>query len=244
MKNTFKFILQKLFGFQRYLYVFALFKIRTLKSDSKERDFFHFLKLMKDGNGAILDIGANIGIMTVHIAQNFPNSDVHAFEPMPENLNVLKKVLHKFNINKTIIHEIALGENTGTIDMILPEQSGAKLQGLTHVKHESIGDWNEGKEFSVKIDRLDNLINGEKIQGIKIDIENFEYFAFKGSTRILTNNKPIIYAELWDNDNRQKCFELLTNLKYKINVVENNKLVPFDDSRHKNQNFIFINQEV
>ncbi|MEN9442625.1 MAG: hypothetical protein RLZ33_2702, partial [Bacteroidota bacterium] len=55
-------------GFRTYLYVFAIFKIKTLRSDSKEKDFFHFLSLLEDGKGAVLDVGANIGIMTVHLA--------------------------------------------------------------------------------------------------------------------------------------------------------------------------------
>ena len=222
--------------------MFALFKIRTLKRDSKERDFFHFIKLLKDGNGAILDIGANLGIMTVHLAKEFPNSEIHAFEPMPENITVLKRILKKYQVSKAKIYETAVGEESGNIQMILPEQSGAKLQGLSHIKHPSIEDWNEGSEFSVKIDKLDNLINGEKIQGIKIDIENFEYFAFKGGKRILSNNKPVIYAELWNNENRENCFELLKDLNYKVNVVVDDKLVPFNPQHHQHQNFIFINE--
>ncbi len=63
-------------GFRTYLYVFAIFKIKTLRSDPKEKDFFHFLSLLKDGKGAVLDIGANIGIMTVHLARKLPNSTV------------------------------------------------------------------------------------------------------------------------------------------------------------------------
>ncbi len=222
--------------------MFALFKIRTLKRDSKERDFFHFIKLLKDGNGAILDIGANLGIMTVHLAKEFPNSEIHAFEPMPENITVLKRILKKYQVSKAKIYETAVGEESGNIQMILPEQSGAKLQGLSHIKHPSIEDWNVGSEFSVKIDKLDNLINGEKIQGIKIDIENFEYFAFKGGKRILSNNKPVIYAELWNNENRENCFELLKDLNYKVNVVVDDKLVPFNPQHHQHQNFIFINE--
>ncbi len=241
VKNTIKYILQKLLGFRTYLYVFALFKIRTLHKDSKEKDFFRFLDLMRDGNGAILDVGANLGIMTVHLARRFPNTHIHAFEPMPDNISVLRRVLQKFGSSHAEVHEIAVGENPGNIDMILPEKSGAKMQGLTHVKHPSITEWNEGSEFSVKIDTLDNLINGEKIQGIKIDIENFEYFAFKGGKRIISTNKPVIYAELWDNENRKNCFDLLQEMNYRIHVVVEDKLVQYDPTAHHHQNFIFIN---
>jgi FkbM family methyltransferase len=227
-------------GFRTYLYVFALFKIKTLRSDSKEKDFFHFLSLLKDGQGAVLDVGANIGIMTVHLAQKLPNSTIHAFEPIPENLSVLKRVIEKYELKKIKVHATAVGESTGEVQMVLPHQGKTKMQGLSHVMHETITEWNEGDEYRVPLDTLDNLLNGEPIQGIKIDIENFEFYALKGGKRILESNHPVIYAELWDNENRKNCFELLNNLNYKAMVVENGSLVPYDAAKHTNQNFIFI----
>lgn len=232
--------MQKLLGFRTYLYVFAIFKIKTLRSDSKEKDFFHFLSLLEDGKGAVLDIGANIGIMTVHLAQKLPNSTVHAFEPVPDNLSVLKRIIQKFQLKKIKVHETAVGETVGNVQMILPHQGKTKMQGLSHVKHESITEWNHGDEFNVPLNTLDNLLNGEPIQGIKIDIENFEFYALKGGKRILESNHPVIYAELWDNENRTNCINLLSSMNYQANVVVNDKLVPFNAEQHKNQNFIFI----
>jgi FkbM family methyltransferase len=239
VKNGIKYILQKSLGFQRYLYVFALFKIRTLRSDSHERDFFHFLRLLRDGEGAVLDVGANIGIMTVHLAKHLPNSTVHAFEPVPENLSVLKRVINRFQLEKIQIHEIAVGDDVGMIEMVMPVQDGARLQGLSHVKHDTITEWNDGNEYKVELNTLDNVLNGERIQGIKIDVENFEFYALKGGKRILEKNQPVIYAELWDNENRRRCISLLENMGYQTFVINNNQLVPFNAAIHKGQNFIF-----
>lgn len=240
MKNRVKYILQKILGFQTYLFVFSVFKIQTLHSDNKEKDFFHFLSLLKDGQGAVLDVGANIGIMTVHLAQKLPNSTIHAFEPMPSNFGVLQKIVSKFKLKTVQLHEIALGESKGKVKMILPENGKTKMQGLSHVKHESITEWNHGTEFDVPLDTLDNVLNGEPIQGIKIDIENFEYYALKGGRRILEQNHPIIYAELWDNQNRINCIDLLEEFKYVPYIVVNDTLEVFNKELHTSQNFIFI----
>ena len=240
VKNTTKYILQKVLGFQFYLYVFSLFKIRTLRSDSNEKDFFHFLSLLKDGEGSVLDVGANIGIMTVHLGQKLPHSVIHAFEPMPTNVSVLKRIIAKFNLKSVKLHEIALGDSIGSVKMVLPENGKTKMQGLSHVKHDSITEWNEGEEFDVPLDTLDNILQTEKIQGIKIDVENFEYYALKGGLHLLEKDHPIIYAELWDNENRTNCFELLKKLSYKTFIVRDNKLISFDQSKHVSQNFIFI----
>lgn len=240
MKNSVKYLLQKTLGLQTYLYVFALYKIRTLRSDKKENDFFTFLSLLKDGKGDVLDIGANLGVMTVHLANHLPNSTIHAFEPMPTNASILKRIIAKFNLNKAKIHEVALGDDSGTVKMVLPVNGATVMQGLSHVKHESITEWNEGKEVDVKLDKLDNIINGQVIQGIKIDVENFEYFALKGGTRIISAHHPIIYAELWDNENRKQCFDLLGSFNYSVFVAGKNGLEPFQPLVHQTQNFIFV----
>jgi FkbM family methyltransferase len=196
--------------------------------------------MLEDGKGDVLDIGANLGIMTVHLAKKLPNTTIHAIEPLPDNISVLKRIIQHFGLKKIKIHEVAVGETEGKVDMILPHQGKTKMQGLSHVKHESITEWNEGEEFQVPVNTLDILLNGNSIQGIKIDVENFEFYALKGGKRILENNHPIIYAELWDNENRQHCLEYLKGMNYNPHVVMNDKLVTFDKNVHCSQNFIFI----
>lgn len=239
MKNTIKYILQSVLGFERYLYVFSKFKIRTLKRDKNERDFFHFLNLLNDGDGDLLDIGANIGIMTYYFATRFPKCTTHSIEPVPVNFAVLKRIVDKFKLTNVQLYPVALGQKQGMLKMILPYNGKTKMQGLSHVKHESISTWNEGDEFDVPVKTLDELFLGEKIQGVKIDIENFEYFAFLGGKQLLEQNKPIVYAELWNNDNRKNSFDLLTGIGYGIYVVENGRMVQFDERKHRTQNFIF-----
>ncbi len=195
---------------------------------------------MKNGDGSVLDIGANLGIMTVHLAKELPDCEIHAFEPMPDNRSVFKKIVQKFGLKNVTFHETALGENAGSVKMILPTKDGAKMQGLSHVKHESITEWNEGEECEVPMVTLDAISeNIGRVQGIKMDVENFEYFVLKGGQQLIEKHHPIIYTELWDNQNRYKCFDILKSLGYKTNVAENNQLVPYNPEKHLTQNFIF-----
>ena len=242
MKNTAKLILHKLLGFKNYLFVFSLFKIYTLKKDKKEKDFFQFLKLIPE-NTAVLDIGANIGIMTVHLA--FINRvTVYGFEPMPNNINAFKRIIKYFGLHNVVLFEIALGNSEGEVEMVMPVISSVRMQGLSHVVHETIPENNEGERFKVPLkmlDKIDELVNcAKRISAIKIDVENFEFFVLDGGKKLIEKNKPVIYAELWDNDNRYKCFDLLESLHYKTCVAIDEKLVMFDPSVHIKQNFIFI----
>lgn len=241
MKNRIKYILQLLLGYPNYLYYFSIYKIKTLRSDKKENDFFQFLKLIPE-NSLVIDIGANLGIMTYYLS-HLKNSEVAAIEPMPDNISTFKKIVSHFDLNNVKLFECALGETEGEIEMVLPVEGKAKQQGLAHVVHNSINDFNEGIKFKVPLKNLDKLIADNytaKVAAFKIDVENFEYFVLKGATNILTDHKPVIYIELWDNENRANCFNLIKSFDYKIMIVENEILTAFDETKHHTQNFIFL----
>ena len=243
MKNTVKYILHKLLGFKNYLFIFSLYKILTLRKDKNEKDFFAFLHLLPE-NTAVLDIGANIGIMTVHLARTIKGVTVYSFEPMPNNIIAFKRIVKYFKLDNVKLFEIALGNSEGEVEMVMPVISNVRMQGLSHVVHESIPDNNEGERFKVPLRMLDNMIeitnSGKRISGIKIDVENFEFFVLDGAKQLIAKNKPVVYAELWENENREKCFELFQSLNYKVVVVVDNKAVEFDATKHKTQNFIFL----
>ena len=245
MKNKAKYILHKLLGFKNYLFVFSLYKIYTLKRDKNEKDFFRFLHLIPE-NTIVLDIGANIGIMTVHLAKAIKGVTVYSFEPMPNNIVAFNRIISFFKLKNVKLFEIALGNTEGEAVMVMPVISNVRMQGLSHVVHDSIPENNEGEKFKVPLvmlDKMQELTNAkQRISGIKIDVENFEFFVLDGAKKLIEINKPIVYAELWENENREKCFTLFNNLNYKTHVVIDNSVVGYDAMKHRTQNFIFLPQ--
>ena len=125
MKDRIKFFLQNLFGFKTYLFLFSKFKIASLKWDKKENHFLHFLQLMPD-NGIILDVGANIGIMTAWLAKEKPNAQVVSFEPIKENFEVLTDIVKDGKFKNVSLRNIALGKENGNLTMIMPVIKNAK----------------------------------------------------------------------------------------------------------------------
>lgn len=190
----------------------------------------------------VLDIGANIGIMSNYLSKRVTPGSVYAFEPMPQNLSTLRWVKKRFNLNNLHISDLALGNENGSIEMVMPIVDQVKKQGLSHVISDDIKDFNEGDTFTTSISKLDDVshIHGKAFSAIKIDVENFEYHVFMGASALLKSQKPIIYCELWDNENRYKCFELLQSFGYTIQFLQNKQLVLFDVKNHKTQNFFFI----
>lgn len=243
MKSLIKKLLQALLGFDNYLFIFSLFTIYTLRWNKNEKDFLHFLKLIPKDT-TILDIGANIGIMTVHLAKNFKSSYIYSFEPIPNNLKTLQRIIKFFHLENVKVIDKALGSESGSIEMVMPVVKEVKMQGLSHVVHDSIDEFNEGEKFIVDVIRLDDIetLKGKdkKIGAIKMDVENFEFFVLEGGKELLKKHRPIIYTELWENQNRDKCFQLIEEHNYEIKVLNDKNLVVFDQEKHKSQNFFFI----
>jgi len=216
-----------------------------LRKDKNEKDFFAFLHLLP-ANTTVLDIGANIGIMTVHLARTVKGVAVYSFEPMPNNIVAFKRIIKYFKLDNVKLFEIALGNSEGEVEMVMPIISNVKMQGLSHVVHDSIPENNEGERIQVPLKMLDNMIEltncPKRISGIKIDVENFEFFVLDGAKQLIAKNRPVVYAELWENENREKCFELFKSLNYKTIVVVDKKAVEFDKTIHKTQNFIFLSK--
>jgi FkbM family methyltransferase len=243
LKTALKYILQKIFGFRRYLYLFSLFTIWGLKWNRREKDFLHFLKILPE-NGAVLDIGANIGVMSYYLAKKSPGCKVMAFEPIPYNYENLLKIKQRFKLQNLATFPYALGDADGKVNMVMPVENSVRFHGLAHVQHESIQDLNKGEVFQCPVHKLDSIkeLNypGIKITGIKIDVENFEYYVLKGGKSLLEKHRPVIYSELWENENRTLTMKLLTSLKYSTKVIDNGILVPWNPAIHFTQNFFFL----
>jgi FkbM family methyltransferase len=131
----------------------------------------HISKLIMDSmkpGGVFVDIGANIGWHS-KIVQN-AGYDIIAFEPEPENYNILKENCTKIG---STLHTVALGDKTETL----------------LIERNSI---NYGDSFisdtgttSVTVVRLDDLIDQEtiaKISVVKMDVQGFETRVIKGAT--------------------------------------------------------------
>lgn len=241
MKTLVKFFLQKILGFGTYLYVFALFVIVKIRWDKKEKDFFHFMTLISEG-GVILDLGANIGVTAYHLAKRFPQSRIFAFEPLETNYSILKRIQNRFKISNIELFPVAVGASNGTIEMVMPVIQNVPMHGLSHVVDAEDSD--PGIHHSVPMIALDSMhelqTGNSRITAMKIDVENYEYFVLKGAEKLINKHRPVIYCELWDNENRRQCVDLLSGMGYSACVLHNKQLIPANSGVVEKHNFFFM----
>ena len=145
-------------------------------------------------NGTLLDIGANIGAISIPISKLRTDIHIVAVEASNKVYNYLKENVALNKMSNCEIVNNAISDTDGqTVSFFSPDE----LFG----KGSMAAVFTDAAE-NVETITLDTLILNkgiEKVDLIKIDVEGFEYLAFKGGVKLLTHpNAPDILFEFVD----------------------------------------------
>lgn len=133
-----------------------------------------------------IDIGAHIGSVVSSVLTHIPSATIIAIEAIPE------KVVHLRRIFPTVqVHQVALGNSEGSVKFFID----TRRSGYSSLIHPAVKDAGKIIEITVPITRLDQLIDSNSIDAIKIDVEGAELEVLRGSVRTITRNRPIIMYE-------------------------------------------------
>lgn len=148
--------------------------------------------------GVLLDIGAHDGLLTLPFAQ-LPDSQVHAFEPLPSAMARLRANLAAefggIPPNVTL-HAEALGAAPGEAVLTLPVLDGVKQEqwasiAKDYAEHASVTT----EAHRVKVVTLDSLgLRG--VTAVKLDAEGAEQEVLEGARDTLTRSRPILSVEI------------------------------------------------
>ena len=140
----------------------------------------------------IIDIGANIGSVTLPLANIFKNSKIVSIEP---TLYAFLKLKKNVSLNPDLKKRIKL-ENTFVSNqkkIVKKVHSSWNLLNIEkkHRVHQGIL-----KKTSLKTKKLDQICSKfKKIDFVKIDVDGYELDVLKSGKKIITKSKPIIYFE-------------------------------------------------
>jgi FkbM family methyltransferase len=178
-----------------------------------ENQIMNYKNLLE--NKDILDIGSNIGLISLAICKNLKYKSIHLFEPNPFYFNYSKNILKNYenifynnfgvgNINEEKILYSCKNDNIGWNTFLDkdPLQQNGFINNMDH--------------YLCKIIKLDDYYkNINNIDFIKIDVEGYEAFVIEGSFELIKKFKPYIYVEVGWGTNHP-------NWQYNINIY--NKL--------------------
>jgi FkbM family methyltransferase len=155
-------------------------------------------KLVSPGS-LVLDIGANIGAHTLHLAQLAgPSGRVMAFEPTDYAFRKLSRnlALNPSLASRVEAYHCFLTGNDGARvpNSIYSSWPLTKEAGL-HAKH--LG--REMRTESAQARSLDSILSehaDRKVQLVKLDVDGFECDVLRGATTVLRDARPVFVMEL------------------------------------------------
>lgn len=173
-----------------------------------------YINQLKHSDRVALDIGANIGIYTLPMADKFKK--VYAFEPHPDNQQALQANLDKFGKTNVEIVPKCVSDRSGTILLNTnPHNIGGHTINSRVATHQEWG-FVESKQIEVPAVTLDEFCKDLDVEFMKVDIEGAEDFIFEGAKEVLSRPRLNIMIEVHNEVNRPKLFKLFQDAGFKI----------------------------
>jgi FkbM family methyltransferase len=149
------------------------------------------LKRLAHPGAVVLDVGANVGIVTLPMARVVgPTGSVHAFEPHPAVRSRLKRNVALNNLSNVTICGDAIGSAPGRATLYgnVTGNDGAGSLAPAPTLRET---------FTVEVRTLDSYTaNLAKVDLIKIDVEGADYGVLEGARATIERWHPAIYIEV------------------------------------------------
>jgi len=196
----------------------------------------------------LLNVGCHIGSVCLPVSLVIDN--VSAIEAYPETYNHLLENIKLNNITNVKTYNLAVGNKEEDVffigeDSYCPIENANKIinnKGGMHVFTEEDIEKNvrsanlTDKKIKSKMNKLDNL-DIDNFDIMLVDIEGYEYEFLLGAKEKIKKNKPIIIAEIWNDNARSKenmpttrddIIKYIENLDYKLvkNIEEDFIFMP------------------
>lgn len=153
-----------------------------------------FSKAIEPGT-TFIDIGANVGLVSVPLGCMVRDCKGIAVEPIERNVNALARNLALNSLTSNIsVFPVALGDNVGTVQMSRDHNYGGSTGNAKVVTAAKTSTSNN--EVSVQL--LDNVWSESGapiVSFIKIDVEGYEYQVLSGGLELVRTCRPVIYGE-------------------------------------------------
>jgi len=133
----------------------------------------------------VVDIGANVGIYTLHALK--AGAEVYAFEPTPETFNILRHnvALNGFEYSpKVHLYNSAVSDREEITEFAVVSNSCGHNSMFRENKDDKI--------IRVPTVRLDDTLDGIKIDCFKVDVEGAEMLVLNGMESLLKNNASVV----------------------------------------------------
>lgn len=170
--------------------------LRILEHGYYEEEITNFISSQTlKGGGVVVNIGANVGLMTVFLAQKFGRKTI-AIEPNPEAFEFLQKNVAMNGLGERVTCiQACIGAQPGNVDFSFV-RGKSEYSSMGGIVHPCVTD--EVREIlSVPVKPLGQVIT-DPVAFMLIDTEGAEGLVFEGAKEIIQKDHPVIVCECSD----------------------------------------------
>lgn len=156
-------------------------------------DVFYRQAIAEGKRPLIIDCGANIGLSGIWFSRLFPQAQILAIEPSPDNIAVAKQNLRAYP--NVMLLQGAVWDHSANLTIFETDVDPWAYQVVEATEEYGKNSSNGLKSFTIA--ELIKLANTEEILIVKIDIEGAEESLFRSNTDWVANT-ALIAIELHD----------------------------------------------
>lgn len=162
----------------------------------------------------VLDIGANIGYYVLLESKLVGETGkIYAVEPISSNIRTLERNVLLNNCTNVETYRLAMGDKNGSTMIYVSDQSNLsamqKESGVNYIRTEQ-----------VDIMTVDTFLEGKEDPDlIRMDVEGYEYFIFKGMEKNLKKDIDLlveIHGFIMSNKQVDVLFNMLKDHGYRV----------------------------
>jgi FkbM family methyltransferase len=178
-----------------------------------------FSTLVKPGD-VVFDVGSHVGFYALLSSVLVGDAGkVIAFEPLPRNLEFLRKHLDINRVTNVEVVEAAVSNKAGSA---MFEAKGSSYTG----------EISERGTVNVRLVQLDELYRNQQIplpNLIKIDVEGAEAQVLEGCRNILQSARPVLLVATHGEKVHEECLRELRSLGYRISSLDGKAVEETDE---------------
>lgn len=176
------------------------------------RDEGEVLRQLVHPGDTVMEIGANIGSLTVGLAKRVgPQGSVIAFEPQRACFSLLQSQIALNELTNVVAFNQGVSDKNGILyvpvrDYATPGNSGGvALAEKPSPRHEA-----------VRVIRLDDCYGDSKVHLMKVDVEGMESRVIDGAHGLIAKSRPRLYIENDRVDKSPSLIRRLFHLGYRL----------------------------
>lgn len=201
-----------------------------------------WLERLAPAGGVAIDVGANVGSHTLAMARGIgaqgiavggagAGGRIIACEPMPSNLEVLRRNVALNGLDSVTVVPSAVGASSGKEHLFIPDSSSHNQGTASLTEHAT------REKIEVNCTTLDELVADldlPRVDLVKIDVEGHEPNVLAGGRNTLERFRPVLVFEYVEENWVRAGFDLndvvadLHALDYDLYVIGNGWLSPLE----------------